>query len=157
VIQDDSSFLSFEAAGSSDIEGTHSRHRGLLQSGVQLTYSIFPAKFNEETPESVTTPVDDNDAAAAPDTGETITAVTLGTAEGASFDMAALASLAQLVTEVTSSLQELEIAGIPVDTSTISEPEVVEATPRTCVPICKVRMHAVHSPPPQRCLLTFHL
>ena len=62
-------------------------------------------------------------------------------ADAQSFDMSFLVSLAESVDAVTESLQELEIAGVAVDTGSISK-QVVEQVPETCVPICKVSNHA---------------
>jgi hypothetical protein len=137
---DSSSLMQIEGGEGSDFGDAIGTQRGLLQSGVELTYSIFPAKFNEETTELDANSKDDNGTVAAPGTGEASTEVTLGRAEGEVFDMVVLVSLAEKVTQRTSSLQNLTIGGFEVDTSSISTPEVVEATPETCVPVCKVRI-----------------
>ena len=94
-----------------------SSQRGLLSSGIELTYSIFPAEFNDDDDDEEEEDTGDSpDAAASADEEETTT-VSAGSAEDAqSFDMSFLVSLAENVDAVTESLQDLEIAGVPVDT-----------------------------------------
>ena len=115
-----------------------SSQRGLLSSGIELTYSIFPAEFNDDDDDEEEEDTGDSpDAAASADEEETTT-VSAGSAEDAqSLDMSFLVSLAENGDAVTESLQDLEIAGVPVDTGSISK-QVVEAVPETCVPLCKV-------------------
>jgi hypothetical protein len=136
--------ISSHVAANSSIGDELMSQRGLLRSGIELTYSIFPAEFNADSDTEDTSAV--NSTASTSGDEATTATVTAGSAEGAaSFDMATLVALADSVETVTKSLAEIEIAGIPVSTASIQS-EVQEATPVTCVPICKVCEHAAKCP-----------